>query len=251
MIDKIFKELNSTSFDKDENGEITLLSWQEITNYFAWEMRLLGSMITSCLAPLVGKQFLNHSIEECLVTRKPSGSIAEYRIRPKKDYYIANDREIPAPENPNGKHATGLGISVILYNGISNYSKFISPQIVIEFQIWGIDERLSFGHFLSDYRRLIEKLLYNTKYEFFTPVSFKNVDSHRRKDIFSKLELYYENVHDAENSFTISTGLREKSDISDAVKAIIPLFILYECALGYSQKRKNKDKILNYLHFIK
>ena len=250
MITDIIEELIEVAPPTANTDDELSPKWESLSNYFAAKIAAFGGAIFSATRPLLGNSISTHSITEGVVTRKPVVTVAEFRLRPATKYYVELGKAVPSPENPNGPHASGLKLSVLLLRSFEARNQIVPAKIVIEFEVWGHIERAGFGEMLTDYRRPIIKLLQNKGYEFFSSVPFDNVDAYKGKDLTRKLLLYYQNENDNESQFTISRELFADNKMSDAVDAVVPLAVLYDCAMGYSQVRKNRDRFLDLMNVI-
>ena len=250
MISDILKELTKVISSKENVDDVLTHKWESISQYFASKLYDLGNTIISSIKPFLSKSFPNYSVTECLTKRNVDVSVAKYRLRPITKYYLDLNKDIPLPENPKGPHATGLALSLSLLMSFKSRKVVEPAKIIIEFQIEGDIERKAFGEMLNDYNRPIAKLIQKKGYKFFTAVPFNNVDAYKGKDVVRKLSLYYQNIHDNENYFTIYKELTANHEMSDAVKSVIPLAILYDCAMGYSQLRKNRDRMFQLMNII-
>ncbi len=106
------------------------------------------------------KDILKYSKAEYLFWEQPyNPQIIEFRIRPKNNYYEALQKAVPQPDNPHGSHATGIALSISIFRRMKSKKVIFPPYVIIEFEIWGHEERDGFISFFKNYRRPIELLL--------------------------------------------------------------------------------------------
>jgi len=227
-------------------------TWNENIDWFCEQLYLLGNDLFKIAESNLSKRSFLESKKELLAWQKNSLPICELRLRPKSSYYERFGQPISAPENPTGYSATGLEFSFTLVRrAMPCYRSLQCPYLSIKFEILGARERVAFLEFLKDHRRIIQKLISNANFEFFTASPFDNVEKYRGKDIFKKLELYAENTNDDENCFSISKNITENSSMNDVLSALFPLMILYDATLGYClNKKADKDRIFEYNSLI-
>lgn len=250
MIAQLLQDLDNTLPASEARGESLPDAWESILSRFAPKLYELGSSILAATHPLFGKSLDSHSTVDFLVSRNNAISLAEYRLRPKTTYYTGLHKVVPAPENPTGPSATGLSLAVSLLRAFESRDGVVSSKILLELEIWGDTERAAFGECFQDYRRPITLLLANRQFSFFTSVPFANVDAHNGASVAQKIALYYKNEHDEENQFSISIELTSTDRLADAVRSIFPLAVLYHCAMGYCEPRKNKNRMLRLFPIV-
>lgn len=249
VISEILEELRCSVPACDGSSDKEL-NWPGIVQNFAPKVLALGSSIVSSAQVLFGRSVTKNSTEGGIVTKDPMSVVAEYQLRPHNKYFRDLGKEIPAPENPSGPHATGIEISLSLSRAIQSKRCSIPESLNVSFQVWGQNERAAFGEMLRDYRRPIIKLLQGKGYEFSTAVPFENIDRSHSKDAVKLLELYYQKEHDAEGQFSISRAFGSTDRFSDLLRPAFPLILLYHCAEGYSQRKKSQDRLLGNFWLI-
>lgn len=216
--------------------------WEEVTAIFGYQILELGQTVTSSIIPAISPSIMKRCKEECLCSLETCTSIAEYRIRPSKEYFTALKKELPVPEAEKGPHAVGCEFSISLYASYDTLKKHVPAEIEVKFEIWGHHEQEAFRDLYRDYRRPIQKLIQGMQFDFHTAVAFDNVDQYKGKDTSKKLDLYYANIEDPEHMFSMAKVFNVDDGMSDLITAAIPLFALYACSFNYANKKQNKDE---------
>ncbi len=228
-------EIKSLSEDKHkEKSEYFLIRFQEGVK----------GLLSSWWDKFPNQTLCNSKFEN-IVFNKPCMEIGEFRIRPNTKYYENLGKPIPKPENPTGPSATGIELSVSLNRGINGRGKIFQPHIGIEFQIWGVEERLAFKTFFYNYKRVIELLIKKAELEFSTSCGFGELDIYRGKKIIKQIDLYYLEA-DQEHQFTLEAKFFKDFSYIKMVKTFLILSAIYDSCLHYLCKRKRFDKILEY-----
>jgi len=110
---------------------------------------------------------------------------------------------------------------------------------------------LGFVRLLRDYRRPVATLLENGGYQFSSAVKFQNVEKYRGQSAAHRLELYAENTRDQENHFVLWRQFGAHDSVADVRNAAVPLMILLDAVLGYSKRRRDRDRLLRYTAFMR
>jgi hypothetical protein len=187
------------------------------------------------------KRLTSESAPEIISSSQPIGMISEFRFRPKNTYYKLNSTlPIPRPENKSGVDATGIELNLALYAWYLRPSEFY-----VTFQVWGENERRNFGNLLQDHRYLIKKLIEIPSIKFNTSYVFDNLEASPSAKTPKKLELYFENEDD-ENYFCLESVFGATSNEQEILQVLTNLAILYDAAMGYCIKRKNRERLYEY-----
>ncbi len=157
------------------------------------------------------KDIFKYSKAEYLFWDPNHPQIIEFRIRPKNNYYEALQKAIPQPDNPQGPHATGIALSISIFRRMKSTKVIFPPYVIIEFKIWGHEERDGFILFFKNYRRPIELLLGRLGLNLFTSCCFNNLDKYKGGDIIKKLDLYSSNKKDDEAFFSIEKSFNKNA----------------------------------------
>lgn len=192
------------------------------------------------------KRLSSDSKQELLTNRIPMIQVCKLRLRPQTNYYQSTKQPIPSPENPSGPDATGIELSLSFCRGYAARGVVRLPWFSIEFSVWGGRERAAFMELLRDHRRSVEKLLLVSGLDFATSCVFENLDKYRGFDVFKKLELYFRNAEDPENTFTLGKSFGPKTGTSDLVTTMLIQMALYDSCFGYCRSKKDKDRILDF-----
>lgn len=166
------------------------------------------------------------------------------RLRPRRSYYEQLGLTLPHAEDPGGPDATGLELRVLLIKGFVALDSIRHPVVAVEFSVWGEHERKAFYNMFRDHRRLLELML-KKPLEFFTSRVFDNLEKYKGEKLVRRLDLYYNNDDD-ESMFAFHTLFSSLASSADVVPLWCRLLILYYSALGYAQKKKDKDRLLKY-----
>lgn len=188
--------------------------------------------------------------EEMVVTNSSGISVCEFRIRPPTSYYDRTGQSVPSPENPNGPHATGLKLAFSLYRGFVTRKAIHPACLAVECEVWGLRERLCFKALLNDHRWLVQKLIDLADPKFYTSCVFNNVERYKGNSAVQRLEMYFQNALDEENSFTFEREFGPESTASELVAFLLPLIALYDSAYGYSIPKQDKSRIHAYTSLV-
>ena len=188
--------------------------------------------------------------EEMVVTKSSGISVCEFRIRPPTSYYDRTAQSVPSPENPSGSHATGLKLAFSLFRGFVTRRAIHPACLSVEFEVWGVRERLNFKALLNDHRWLLQKLIELADPKFSTSCVFDNVERHKFSSAFQRLELYFQNEIDDENMFTLEKAFGSESTATELVAFLLPLIALYDSAYGYCLPRQDKGRIQAYASLV-
>ena len=125
---------------------------------------------------MISPDIMKISKEECLHSIQACSCVAEYRIRPDKEYFNALKKEIPVSDADKGPHAVGCEFSISLYASYNPQKKHVPAELEIKYEIWGHQERDAFKDLYRDYRRPIQKLIQGMQFDFHTAIPFDNLD---------------------------------------------------------------------------
>lgn len=233
-------------FDQPVNDE----QWMEASAVAAETLWGLSSKLLGAARATFPKRIFVESKQEVLVTREPAIVVAEFRLRPQSSYYNKTAQEVPRPENPKGNDATGIQVGLLLCRRHAIRHRLHGPYLSVEFSVWGKRERASFQEFFSGHRRFIERLLNDSELRFRTSTPFANVERFRGTNAFRKMDLYFENEFDPEHSFTLERTVDSTGTSEELTQALASLTALYDCAVGYCNVKKNRDRALDYSTWI-
>ena len=219
------------------------IEWQSALDVLLPDFFRISEAIFAAASPFFVGGYAKSSIVEPLTYSSTGILVASYRLRPTNEYYESLKQPIPSPENRSGPFSAGIELSIKLLRSFESKGHTLPSKIAVELEICGILEREGFGQLFADNRREIGGLVDGKRYEFYTPVPFDNVNAYRGKALSRQLSLYFENLKDEENTFMISRELVIGNEFGEAVEAIIPLAILYQCAIGYCQRRKDRGRL--------
>jgi hypothetical protein len=246
MIKKILSQIEN--FFPSSTVEASQEVWDGNIPLICEQISLFGDELFSITGKFLSKSIVTESKRELLRTLRPTLEIGTVRLRPASDYYSKFGLPIPLPENPTGKHATGIALNISFYRGSQSIPY---PHLLIEFSVWGCRERIAFIDFLNDHRRCVKMLVSRKDFELTTACCFDSIDNHRGHDVFKKLEIYSELKEDSENNFSISREFNSNSHFYEIVSAFVPLAILYDISLGYCRhSKKYRDRIFEYTNII-
>jgi hypothetical protein len=246
MIKKILSLIEE--FFPSSGTEVSQEVWDENISLVCKKILLFSNELFLITEKDLPDRIFKESKHEILSNLKPRLEIGTVRLRPASDYYSKFGLPIPLPENPTGKHATGIALNISFYRGSQSIPY---PHLLIEFSVWGCRERIAFINFLNDHRRCVQMLVSGQDFEFATACCFDNVDKCRGYDVFKKLEIYSQIKEDPENNFSIIREFNSNSHFYEIVSAFIPLAILYDVSLGYCRhSKKYRDRIFEYRNNI-
>ncbi|MCS6290302.1 MAG: hypothetical protein H8K10_15205 [Nitrospira sp.] len=192
------------------------------------------------------KRLFSESKQELIANRTPMIQVCKLRLCPQTNYYQSTRQPIPSPENHSGPEATGIELNLSFCRGYAARGVVRLPWFSIQFSVWGSRERAAFMELLRDHRRSVEKLLLAPGLDFTTSCVFENVNKYEGSGVFKKLELYFRNAEDPENTFTLGKSFGPKTGTSDLVTTLLPLMALYDLCFGYCRSKKDKDRILDF-----
>lgn len=224
--------------------------WAAVSETSAEALWSLSSKLLNATTATFPQRISTESMQEVLVTREPAIVVAEFRLRPQSSYYKKTAQEVPRPENPKGDDATGIQVGLLLCRRHAIRHRLHGPYFSVEFSVWGKRERASFQEFFSGHRRFIERLLNDSGLRFRTSTPFSNVDGFRGTNAFRKMDLYFENEFDPEHSFTLERTVDSTGTSEELTQALASLTALYDCAVGYCNVKKNRDRALDYSTWI-
>jgi len=238
-VDRLFPQQLCTGFDKE--------SWRE-------KQRDLLDIFNEDLEPLIeichAERFhnlLEESKFEQIIWPLNQVKINEFVIRPQNQYYTTLKKEIPQPDNPDGPHATGIQLSVGVLRSISGEKVCYPASVEVGFEIWGDAERKAFILFYKNYRRPFELLLRGWDLSFTTACYFKNLEKAKDKDLIGQLDLYFANRKDPENCFSIKKSFNRNAAFNSISTVFRKLLIIYYCCFGYCKRKRNLDRLLNFI----
>lgn len=244
MFERSLTEIDKI-FPSNLSSKLTFVEWQEreriFLNIFSLDIEPLVDICFKKSFESVPKyskfEYINFGPNHPL--------IFELRIRPQNNYYISLQKEIPRPDNQEGPGATGIKLSISIYRSVTRDNLIFPSCIVIEFKIWGHEERNGFISFFKNYRRSVELLLTKLNLDFSTACWFKNLEKYKGNDIIKKIDLYLANKHDAEANFLIEKSFNKNADPDIIIKIFTNLLVLYHCCFGYCKKDKELDRLLD------
>lgn len=229
-------------FHSDNNKESLLEITKTLISYLTANCNDLSALTKSFFSPNI----YSNSVSESYYYPQVTGRICNYRIRPKNDYYLNNNKTIPRPDNPKGPDATGQEINFSLIGG-NNIDSIIRPPIIdLNFEIWGSHERTNFKNLFYDYKNLIIEFITNIDIEFFTSCIFNRIENYRGSNIAKKLELYFQEDDDDENNFQLVFPIYKNTKLESIVKVFIIYSILYDMTFDYKRSKTNTQKLIRY-----
>ena len=251
ILEEVEDYFGMPNFSSEENikeykESITKSDWERKSAYFLNLLTDKTDFLFSTTENLFPSNFLSRSKIEFLQYQPYHIQICSIRIRPENGYYNTLKKPVPRPENPNGYDATGIELDIALSRGfINNYNSYL-PSVHVEFTVWGAHERKGFAQFYRNYRRIIEIYLSKCQFEFQTSCVFERLEKYKGNDTAKKLDLYFMQDDDDENTFTLSSTLQINSTREQAIQAFMSLGALYDSCHYYCIRNKNYDKILDY-----
>lgn len=228
---------------------VTIERWASATRSLCEDFADQSTRLVSTLQMSMPNRLLEESKQELVTTRSPSIVICELRLRPRSVYYTRQERPVPAPENPEGPHATGVALSVVLCRGYVSRTGIRPACISVEFDIWGRFERACFARLLRDHGYAVERLVLQPNLSFGTACYFENVEQHSNARISDKLRLYYKN-EDGESNFSLTRELTRAEIEDEVARSLLPLAGLYDMTLGYCQTPEERARAFDYLALL-
>lgn len=225
--------------------------WPDAVRPLVEQFAILADRMFNDLRMATPGRLFDESILEHLVTSRPGVVLCEARLRPESSYYADIGCPVPAPENPDGPNATGLALSILLCRGYPGRASVRQAHLAIELDVWGGYERALFGELLHDHRHTMGGLLNDHGLTLQTAVPFNNVDAAARAPAFNRLQLYFDNPVDEENSFTIGHQVNLGDPPGDALAALVRLAAVYDCAMGYCLQAQDRERPYGYLEMVR
>lgn len=232
------------------SGTIIDDEWNAQLPTFCQAISHLADELLGVVRLAIPDRLISETKQEILVTRQPMVAVSEYRFRPQTSYYQKTGQRVPSPENPQGPDATGLALSLTLWRGYKARNVTHSPCLSMEFSVWGQRERAGFHELLVDHRRVVERLLALPEFGFTTACVFENLDQFKGRGAFKRLDLYYQNEDDPENTFTLERQFGLDATMHDLTDTLQRLAVIYDAAFGYCRPKKDKDRILDIAPLI-
>ena len=245
MLNSILKELEDSLPPRELDVDAD--NWPGITQRFSSELKPIVTKLLKTVSLAFPRRLKLESKSEFIITAKPSTKVSEFRLRPEVKYFTNTGRRPPQPEDKRGDHATGIEVSFVLFRGYQNGTAVRPSFMSLDFQVWGLRERVAFGELLRDHRYIIEKLLLSIPSRFFTSCVFENLDRAKKKRAFDQLCLYYENQVDPENFFSLQSEFGPDATEASITSVLLPIMAIYDASMGYCLPRKRRDRILEYL----
>lgn len=223
--------------------------WASVTAEFSERIHALADELLASLPGELTRRVVAESKREVLCSRKPTVSVAEFRLRPANGYYAKLNRRLPRPEDPSGFDATGLAVSMALCRGFAGQDDATPPFVALDFEVWGAHERTSFAKLLRDHRYLIEMLVTRSGAALFTSCPFNNVGAAEYVTPFEELELYFENEVDPENQFALQCKFGRNARETDIKHSLQIALALYDATMGYCLPQPQRERILEHGRF--
>lgn len=220
--------------------------WASVTAEFSERILALADKLLSELPSDLTRRVVAESKREVLCSRKPTVSVAEFRLRPANSYYAKVNRRLPRPEDPSGFDATGLAVSMALCRGFAGQDSATPPFVALDFEVWGAHERTCFAKLLRDHRYLVEMLVTRSGAALFTSCPFKNVEAAEYLSTFEELELYFENEVDPENQFSLQCKFGCNARETDIRHSLQIALTLYDATMGYCLPQPQRERILEH-----
>jgi hypothetical protein len=224
--------------------------WNLNQALFCHELSRLVRELSGIVKLSIPRRVFVECKEEMVVTKSSGISVCEFRIRPPTSYYDQTAQPVPAPENRTGSHSTGLKLAFSLFRGFVTRKATHPACLSVEFQVWGVQERLSFKALLNDHRWLVQKLIGLADPKFYTSCVFDNVERYKGNSAFQRLELYFQNEIDDESLFSLEKAFGPESTVTELVAFLLPLIALYDSAYGYCIPRQEKSRIQAYTPLV-
>lgn len=224
--------------------------WDQHTPRLADSFVTLTDRLFSDLRVATPGRLFTESVAEHLMSQRAGVVICETRLRPASSYYPETGRAIPTPENPQGPHATGITLSVVLCRGYPGRPSVRNAHLAIELDVWGGYERALFRELMHDHNHAVSALLSSPKLTLTTACPFDNVDAAAKAAAVYKLGLYFDNEQDPENAFTLSHQVNLGDGEGDALAALLRLAAVYDLAMGYCVRPWNRSRVYDYLGLL-
>lgn len=225
--------------------------WPDTVRPLVDQFVVLADRMFNDLRMATPGRLFNESIVEHLMTSHPGVVLCEARLRPESNYYADIGCAVPAPENPAGLHATGLALSILLCRGYPGRETVRHAHLAIELEVWGGYERALFAELMRDHRHTMAGLLSSRALTLQTAVPFDNVDAAKKAPAFHQLQLYFDNLVDRENCFTVGHQVNLGDPQGEALAALVRLAAVYDCAMGYCLPAQDRERPYGYLEMVR
>lgn len=248
MFETVFAELDERI--GREGKELTPDEWKEAVSWFLPYAMELEEHIPFVDVAL-GEKLLQKSIVEYYFNGNQGTGVSFCRVRPENQYYLNRKRKLPQPADPKGNHATGIEISLGIYQGVNWGKGTRPPEVGLAFQVWGGEEREAFRELFFDYRRMISLMIQSLPgLTFHCAVSFDSVDAYKGKDISRKLWLYLQE-DDPESMFELEWAFNSEVSSDVFFRTFRAFAVLYLACMHRLTPRGNKDILLDLFSKIK